>query len=369
MSNLEQRESPHKARITRHPRNFGYWQGPYAVYRIATFPLEVVDGNVIKKPAIRHFDKIGLRQSGNFALNPKFAQTPGFAFMCGQRSNITIGDVDSSDERFLADMIDRHGPTPLIARTSSGRFHLYYRHNGEPRKIRLYGDHIPFDLLGGGIAIAPPSQFAKGKYQFIQGSLDDLDQLPTIKGIDAILNALGFVPDGVYDNDNAEVYDQGSPAWVTAGHRNNEIFRHCMRRAHYLDSLQALIVEADVFYRNHCASHPVIEDAELLKIAKSAWNYTESGRNRFGQHGFWAPTLDYSDMVLKDTDAFALLAYLKMHNHPASRFMVADGLAKSFHWAPKRLSAARQRLLDLHHIALSRPATRYHGSALYRWIR
>jgi hypothetical protein len=315
----------------------------------------MVDGNVIKKPAIRHFDKIGLRQSGKFAQDPKFAQSPGFAFMCGQRNNVTIGDVDSSDENIVADMLDKHGPTPLIAHTSSGGFHLYYRHNSEPRKIRFYGDHIPFDLLGNGMAIAPPSQFAKGGYRFIQGSLDDLDRLPTIKGIDAILNAPGFVPDGVYDNDNADVHDQGSPAWVTEGQRNNEIFRHCMRRAHYLDSLQALIVEADSFYKNHCASHPVMEDAELLKIAKSAWNYTESGRNRFGQHGFWAPTLDYSDMVLKDLDAFGLLAYLKMHNHPSSRFMIANGLADSFSWDRRRLAAARQRLLDLRHIELSRP--------------
>jgi hypothetical protein len=362
---------PRKVRIIRHPRNFGYWQRPYAARRIATFPLEVVDGNVIKKPAIKHFDKIGLRQSGNFALDPKYANAPGFAFMCGQRSKITIGDMDTADENLVADFLAKHGQTPIIARTSSGHFHAYYRHNGESRKIRLYGDHVPFDLLGGGMAIAPPSQFAKGNYQFIQGRLDDLDRLPTIKGIDAILNAPGFIPDGVYDNDNADVHEQEIPAWVIEGRRNTEIFRHCMRRAHYLDGLQALIVEADAFYRNHCERHPVMEDSELLKIAKSAWNYTESGLNRFGQHGFWASTLDYSEMVLKDGDAYLLLTYLKMHNHPSSWFMIANGLATSFNWSRKRLSAARQRLLALEHIEQVRTPNghRHDGSALYKWLR
>src|SRR5262245_17588432 len=114
----------------------------------------MLDGSAIKKPAIRQFDKIGLRQSANFALNPKFAQAPGFAFMCGQRSKLTIGDMDTNDENAVADFLSKHGRSPVIARTSSGHFHAYYRHNNEPRKIRPYGDRIPFDLLGDGMAIA-----------------------------------------------------------------------------------------------------------------------------------------------------------------------------------------------------------------------
>jgi hypothetical protein len=39
-------------------------------------------------------------------------------------------------------------------------------------------------------------------------------------------------------------------------------------------------------------------------------------QDHFGQHGFYASTLEYSDMVLSDGDAYLLLSYLKMHNGP-----------------------------------------------------
>jgi hypothetical protein len=33
-------------------------------------------------------------------------------------------DIDTTDERVLADAIYRHGATPIIIRTASGKFHL-----------------------------------------------------------------------------------------------------------------------------------------------------------------------------------------------------------------------------------------------------
>src|SRR3984957_20258571 len=49
----------------------------------------------------------------------------------------------------------------------SGKFHALYKHNGEYRKIRPFGD-LPIDLLGiGGLAVAVPSRFEKGEYAFI----------------------------------------------------------------------------------------------------------------------------------------------------------------------------------------------------------
>jgi hypothetical protein len=369
MSTIRQRDSARKdlKRVIR-PQNFARWQPRYAEHGIATFPLKMTAEGQTRTPAIKHYGRIGLPQSAQFAASPRFAQARGFAFMCGQRSNLTIGDMDSSDENVVADLLQRHGQSPIIARTASKRFHAYYRHNGEPRKIRLHGDDVPFDLLGGGMAVAPPSRLAKGGYEFIQGSLDDLDRLPTIKGIEAILKAPDFVPDGVYDYDNADVHDEEDSIWVRIGQRNKLIFNDCMRRAPYLDSLQALIAEAIDYYENYCDRSLPMEEQELVKIAKSAWRYTVNGDNRFGQHGFWAPTSDFADMVLKDSDAFALLAYLRMMNNRYSRFMIANGLAISFDWSRKRLAAARDRLLELKYIELSRTASS-HGAALYRWMR
>ncbi len=57
--------------------------------------------------------------------------------MCGQRSRITVLDVDSKDERILADALGRHGKRAVIARTGSGKFHFWYKHNGERRRIRF----------------------------------------------------------------------------------------------------------------------------------------------------------------------------------------------------------------------------------------
>jgi hypothetical protein len=366
MSTIEQRAAACKRlqfnprRLQRIPLVFSSWQPRYAAHGIATFPLCAGD----RQPAIRNYGRIGLRQSTRFATHPRFAEASGFAFMCGRRSGLTIGDIDTDDENMVADLLDRHGHSPVIARTASGHFHAYYRFNNEPRKIRCYGEAIPFDLLGGGMAIAPPSQLNAGGYQFIQGNLDDLDQL---RPINIDLTKLD-VPDGVYDH-NEDGYEQELPAWIRTGHRNKEIFNHCMRRAHYCGNLPALIAEAQVFYQKHCESRPAMDSDEIMHIAKNAWNYTERGLNRFGQHSFIAPTLEYEGMVLNDGDAFLLLAYLKMQNGPSARFMISNTLAEAFKWDRKRLANARKRLLGLDIIEQTRAATSHYGPALYRWLR
>ena len=94
-------------------------------------------------------------------------------FCLGPRTGITILDVDSTNERILAAALDRHGHTPVIARSGSGKYHGYYRHNGERRLIRPESDK-PIDILGSGLAVAPPSRGSKGCYEFIQGGLDDI---------------------------------------------------------------------------------------------------------------------------------------------------------------------------------------------------
>src|SRR5262249_1384687 len=100
-------------------------------------------------------------------------------FMCGKRSGITVLDVDTTDERVLADALDRHGKTRIIARSGSGHFQAWYRHAGERRLIRPRRD-VPIDILGGCFVVAPPSKVTKGIYDFIQGSLSDLESLPTL---------------------------------------------------------------------------------------------------------------------------------------------------------------------------------------------
>jgi hypothetical protein len=152
--------------------SFRNWQPVYAEHGIATFP---VDAN--KKPMVKRYGRFGLEGSAKIA--DRFADAGAIGFMCGPRSRVTVLDIDTNDERVVADAVDRHGNTPIISRTGSGNYQAWYRHGGERRLIRPRGD-VPIDILGGGFVVAPPSRVAKGSYQFIQGSLDDLSRLPTL---------------------------------------------------------------------------------------------------------------------------------------------------------------------------------------------
>jgi len=158
---------------------FQKWQPAYAEHRIATFPVREVGEN--KKPMVSHYQRIGLRASAQ--LVSRFGRAAMLGFMTGKRSGITVLDVDSVNDNDLAEALDRHGQTPVIARTARGKFHGLYKYNGEGRKIRPWPDR-PIDVLGdNGFVVAMPSLFQGGEYQFIQGGLDDLGSLPTLQNL------------------------------------------------------------------------------------------------------------------------------------------------------------------------------------------
>jgi hypothetical protein len=61
---------------------------------------------------------MGLPASSRLA--DRFRNANGFGFMTNARSRIAVLDVDSTDERVLADAMSRHGSTPVVVRTASG---------------------------------------------------------------------------------------------------------------------------------------------------------------------------------------------------------------------------------------------------------
>ena len=311
---------------------FSNAQPLYAEHGIATFPVTAA-----KKPSVRGYMHTGLKGSQNLAA--RFGSAPALGFATDDRNGVTVIDIDTPDERALVQALDRHGPTPLIARTGSGKFHAYYRHNGERRRIRpWHGREI--DLLGrGGYVIAPPSAVEKGSYRFIEGTLDDVHQLPAMRNLDL-------------------------PKPIEQGSRNNELWRHCMKHAHHVDNFDALIDVARTFNDN-CL--PPMEDAEVMSVATSAWNYTERGQNRFGQFGAWFP-IDEVKKMIDNQDAFFLLAFLRAHQGPDATFMCANGLAETFGWTRKRLADARHRLIELGYFRVLRQAGQ-HTPALHRWTK
>jgi hypothetical protein len=197
---------------------FRAWQPRYAAYRIATFPVRVGDGG--KVPAIKGWQRIGLPGSA------KVAQTmdaDAFGFCPGSRSRLTILDVDTGNERVLADALARHGSTPIIVRSGSGNHQAWYRWDGEKRLIRPDPDK-PIDILGSGFVVAPPSRGIKSNYEFIEGDLDDLNRLPRLRNLP--LNNKGEAP-------------PPSREGIGEGDRNKSLYRHCMKAAHHCDDFDA----------------------------------------------------------------------------------------------------------------------------------
>src|SRR5262249_40956601 len=161
---------------------FREWQPRYLEQGIATFPVKMPD----KRPLVR-WAKVGTKLSSELATKSKFADCDGIAFRVDQLHGgpkITVLDIDIADQRQVDRAIERHGDTEIIVRTASGKFHLYYRHNGEPRLVRAWGNDVPIDLLGSGMVIAAPSIGEGGNYQFIKGDLSQIRNLPPMRGVE-----------------------------------------------------------------------------------------------------------------------------------------------------------------------------------------
>jgi hypothetical protein len=137
-----------------------------------------------------------------------------------------------------------------------------------------------------------------------------------------------------------------------------------MRRAHGCDTLDDLLDFARTC--NQRFDYPLQED-EIMTIATSAWNKTQDGSNRFGQHGAWL-AVEELNCMMQEQDAFFLLAYLRTHNGPWANFMCANGLTETFGWSLPRLRVARSRLIQLGYIRPVRQAGRGHP-ARFEWLR
>ena len=141
---------------------FSMWQPRYAERGVPTFPVDET-----KKPRIRSWQSVGLK--GSAELANKFDDANALGYVTGRRSNVTVLDIDTTEENIAADAIQGHGQPAIITRTASGKFHHLYRYNGERRRIRPWSE-LPIDLLGdNGYALAAPSKTATGSYEIIHG--------------------------------------------------------------------------------------------------------------------------------------------------------------------------------------------------------
>src|SRR5690349_16730852 len=194
----------------------------YAAAGIASLPLGGEDG---KRPLVKHPQRFGIK--GALEIAPKFPEA-NLGFWCGRRSNLTVVDIDSADESELRWTQDTFGRSPIIVRTGSGKFHAWYRHNGERRRIRPFDGH-EIDVLGeGGYCVAPPSVRPQGgKYEFLEGNLNRKADLPTIR------------PEAL-ERISARPVLATTPA-IPDGTRNDTLFRRGLREARHCDDFEALL--------------------------------------------------------------------------------------------------------------------------------
>jgi Bifunctional DNA primase/polymerase, N-terminal len=161
------------------PQIIAQWQPRYAAVGIPTFPLVANDDR--KRSFVRNYLRMGLPASHQLVM--KGLDADALACMAGQRNKLTLIDIDaqgSEGERLLADTQCSCGRSRFIVRTGRGGFHAYYRHNGEPRRIRP-DPRTPVDLLGGGVVVLPPSHGASRRYEIIHGRIDDLPDLTPLR--------------------------------------------------------------------------------------------------------------------------------------------------------------------------------------------
>lgn len=320
---------------------FADWQPIYAEHGIPTFPV------VGKRPQVTGFLRIGPKLSSK--LVERFPDSGSLGFALGKRAMITVLDVDSNDEKVLAEALAQFGPTPVVARTGSGHFQAWYRYRGERRLIRPQKD-APIDILGGGFVVAPPSRGERFSYAFIQGGLGDLTSLPHLVSSALITDC---APQAQH---------------IAPGTRNLSLFEACMRfsKEGFISgglSESAVLRFAEQF--NSETLKPSLPRSEVLKTAKSALSYTRQGRNRFLEHGAWLPEW-VGEQLAKDPYLCALVIFLQSKNGPYSLFWIADGLASELGWSRREFAGARFRALQTEWVERVRPPGRGRP-ALFRW--
>jgi Primase C terminal 1 (PriCT-1) len=214
----------------------------------------------------------------------------------------------------------------------------------------------PIDILGdGGYVVAPPSKGAKGDYQIIDGSLDGLDNLPVMEGLDGSFyapTAAKAAPDKV------------SPDRIREGNRNDTLWGYCMSQARQCGTLDDLL---DVAQARNDEFLPPLEDEEVIKVARSAWGYEERGENCFGGPCSIMSAASLDEMIEEtDTDLIVLIVWLKANNKPDAEFWVADGLRERFKWSLPRFRKTRRRAVETGWLVqLRKPAPKC--PALYKW--
>jgi len=268
----------------------------------------------------------------------------------GRRSNVTVLDIDTTDEKVAQDAIRRHGQPAIITRTASGKFHHLYQYNGERRRIRPWSQ-LPIDVLGdNGYAVAAPSKLASGSYEIIHGHLDDLDRLTPMVGLEKITTAP--VP-------------AKFSGMRTGDGRNRALWERCMRAGagRSLDGMLEIARNANEHFKER------LMEAEVVKIATSAWQHDVAGLNFFTRPRIMLGHDVFDSVGAQNQDAVFLLLKLDRHHGGNDKFILSKAMAPTLGWSWPRWYAARNALVDEGIIKCIRPGGRGpNDPPVYGWV-
>ena len=322
--------------------------GDYLGAGLPCFPVDTRH----KRPAVRGWQRATARSARAWAA--KLPDADGLGVVLGERSRLVEVDVDAVGDAALGAALERFGESPVTIRTASGKSKIWYRHNGEGRRIRpIPGEEI--DVLGAGFTIAPPSwrdDLGAG-YRFLTGGLADLRDLPTIR------------PDAL---EKPQAYAGRVAETVRTGERNTRLFRYAMTQARFCDDLEAL---EDVCATWAEAMPDPLAAAEVAQVARNAWGYEVRGRNFIGLRKPQVTTWDaIMDKLQDEPDAFFLLTVFRRYHDNRDAFAIAPtAMSKAGNppWHRSRIARARDVLVDRGFIAeVSAPDGRRRTAGRYR---
>jgi hypothetical protein len=308
-----------------------------ASHGLAVLPLGGDDG---KKALVRGYNR-WKHGPGADSISKLAAKNPtaNVGIICGL-SGVTVLDIDYPS--IADDLMRVCGDTPLKVRTPSGGVHLYYDHNGE-RNANLRSQGFEADVKGkAGIIAAPPSTRPDSgrSYTFIEGGWEDLVNLPPFNPIDMA------APDKPIQVTNSGADAVNS---VTAGQRNDTLFREALRGARNCATVDDILLLARSINEGFS---PSLSYAEVTRAAMSAWKIHHEGNNWNGQEeGHVSLPISLWSLFDEKPDALSLFGHL-LANHGvrhepfaiSPKAMAASDVLRG--WERRRYERSRDWLLE-----------------------
>ena len=204
-------------------------------------------------------------------------------------------------------------------------------------------------MLGdNGLAVAAPSKLIKGSYEIIQGHLDDLDQLK---------------PMVVVNTEVAPMPAKWSRMRQGDG-RNRALWERCMRAGAGFGPEQMIELGR---HANQSFEEPLM-DAEVVKIATSAWLHDAAGLNFFTRPRIMIDHDIFNSLGAINQDAVFLLLKLERHHGGNDRFIRSKTMCSSIGWGLPRWYAARDLLVRVGAIRCIEPGGRGpNDPPIYGW--